>query len=261
MHSALYTGWVRHRRFEPREHAFRYAATQFYLDLDELPQLFDGVRGWSCNRRNLGWFRRADYLHPEQAPDLATAVREEVERQQGWSPQGPIRILTQLRMWGFCFNPVTLYYCFEPGAEHPSTILAQVNNTPWNERHCYVIPCHRQTGKSRVNFAKRFHVSPFNPMEMGYRWVSTAPGERLLVHMENWREERCHMDATLSLERREWSAARLQKTLWRQPWLAAKIPAAIYWQALKLWVKRVPVHPHTTATDVTRSRLLSRRSL
>lgn len=248
MHSAIYEGWVRHRRFIPRGHEFRYRSTLFYLDLDEVGQLFDGIFGWSYKRWNLGWFRREDYLDPN-IPDLGTAVRSEITRQMGSCPDGPIRMLTNLRLWGLCFNPVTLYYVFARESDRPSVILAQVNNTPWDERHCYVIPCNPATGKSRLGFAKAFHVSPFNPMDMHYRWVSTAPSEQLLVHMENYQDGDRHMDATLSLERKEWSPASLRRILWLQPWLTAKIPAAIYWQALKLWLKRVPLHSHQTAPE------------
>lgn len=253
MHSAIFQGWVRHRRFVPRMHEFRYAMTMFYLDLDELPELFDDVRGWSYNERNLGWFRRGDYLgDPEQ--DLASQVRAEVERQQGYCPKGAVRMLANVRIWGMCFNPVTLYYCFEPAGDKPSVILAQVNNTPWNERYCYVIPCSPRTGKARTGFAKNFHVSPFNPMDMNYRWVSSVPEEKLLVHMENWRAGERHMDATLNLERQTWSAQTLQSLLWRQPWMTAKVPAAIYWQALKLFIKRVPVYPHKDPAPISSPR-------
>lgn len=245
MFSALYHGTLRHRRFYPKTHEFSYSSTLFYIDLDELPQLFADVKGWSVNGKTLGRFCRADYLgDPKQA--LKLAVQTEVIRQTGECPQGPVRMLTNLRMWGFCFNPVTVYYIFHPNTERPAVILAQVNNTPWNERHCYVIPCDEETGKTKTGFAKQFHVSPFNPLHMTYQWVSNSPDENLVVHMENYQNDNCHMDATLTLVRLVWTPIALKKLLWQQPWLTLKVPVAIYWQAFKLLLKRVPVHSHKT---------------
>lgn len=247
MHSAIYQGTLRHRRFHPKGHEFTYRSTLFYLDLDELPHLFNGVRGWSYGGKTLGQCRRADYIGDAQT-ELKEAVRTEVMRQAGFCPQGAIRMLTNLRMWGFCFNPVTLYYVFEPAADKPSVILAQVNNTPWNERHTYLIPCDA-SGKTGTAFPKQFHVSPFNPLDMDYRWVSTAPGEQLVVHMENHRDNICHMDATLTLEYNPWSAQHLQRLLWQQPWLTLKVPLMIYWQAVKLFLKGVPVYTHASPAE------------
>ena len=247
MFSAIYQGKLRHRRFHPKAHAFSYDSTLFYLDLDELPHLFKGVKGWSLNGKTRGQFCRSDYLGDPNT-ELKEAVRAEVERQLGRCPQGAVRMLTNLRMWGFCFNPVTLYYLFEPNSEKPALILAQVNNTPWNERHSYVVSCD-DSGKTRTEFPKQFHVSPFNPLDMHYHWVSTAPDEHLLVHMENHRDGICHMDATLTLERQAWSAEQLQRILWRQPWLTLKVPVMIYWQALKLFLKGVPFYPHRSLRD------------
>ena len=247
MFSAIYQGKLRHRRFYPKAHAFSYESTLFYLDLDELPQLFKGVKGWSLEGTARGQFCRRDYLGDPDT-ELKEAVRAEVVHQWGHCPQGPVRMLTNLRMWGFCFNPVTLYYLFEPSVEKPALILAQVNNTPWNKRHSYIVPCD-DGGKTRTDFPKQFHVSPFNPLDMRYHWVSTSPSEKLLVHMENHREGICHMDATLTLERQGWSAEQLQRILWRQPWLTLKVPAMIYWQALKLFLKGVPFYPHRSLRD------------
>jgi DUF1365 family protein len=254
IHSAIYQGNLRHRRFHPKNHEFSYESTLFYIDLDELPWLFSGVRGWSLNRKNLGCFYRSDYLG-DPAISLKDAVQSKVYNLLGTCPQGAVRMLTNLRILGFCFNPVTLYYVFEPGADCPSVILAEVNNTPWNERHCYLVQCDASTGKAKENFEKHFHVSPFNPLDMHYRWVSSKPDAHLLVHMENHApplnntdtvavEQICHMDATLSLKRREWSASLLQRLLWLQPWAAIKIPCAIYWQAVRLFFKGVPVYSH-----------------
>lgn len=262
MHSAIYHGTLRHRRFIPKAHEFTYSSTLFYIDLDELPELFAKVRFWSLNKPNLGAFQRKDYLgytHNtlQETLPLKDAVRAEVTRIMGYCPMGPIRMLTNLRIFGFCFNPVTLYYVFTGDADKPSLILAQVNNTPWNERHSYVVMCDEETGKAKHVFDKAFHVSPFNPLDMQYHWVSTNPAEHLLVHMENHKQDaastvmQCHMDATLTLTRHPWTAKALQHILWRQPWLAIKVPIAIYWQALKLIVKGIPFYPHkkTDKTD------------
>jgi DUF1365 family protein len=269
MHSAIYRGTLRHRRFHPKRHEFSYQSTLFYIDLDELPQLFDGVRGWSLESRNLARFCRADYLGDPAVP-LKQAVQQEVGRQLGDCPNGPVRMLTNLRIWGFCFNPVTFYYLFDAQAQHPRVILAQVNNTPWNQRHCYALVCDPVTGKVNTAFDKQFHVSPFNPLGMRYRWVSTSPGDQLVVHMENHAapltatrdrpenpeavsESITHMDATLTLAREPWTSGSLQKVLWAQPWLAIKVPVAIYWQALKLLIKGAPVYSHSAAPTASSS--------
>lgn len=261
MHSAIYQGNLRHRRFFPKRHEFSYSSTLFYIDLDELPDLFSDVAGWSVNRANLGSFRRSDFLGDPALP-LKTAVHNEVNallaadnKSEVCCPNGAIRMLTNLRIFGFCFNPVTFYYLFNSGASQPAMILAQVNNTPWNERHTYLIHCDAKTGKANSQFDKNFHVSPFNPLDMEYHWVSSAPAESLLVHMENHSITKhkfevgkkgagCHMDATLKLQRKPWSKSLLQKILWLQPWAAIKVPVAIYWQALRLLIKGVPVYDH-----------------
>ncbi len=249
MHSAIYKGILKHRRFIPKRHEFSYSSTLFYIDLDELPHLFDKVTGWSLEAMNFGSFRRSDYLGNPELP-LVDEVRGKARELAGYCPDGAVRMLTNLRILGVCFNPVTFYYLFNRGQTHPELILAQVNNTPWNERHVYVVQCNSQTGKTDCTFAKTFHVSPFNPLAMEYRWVSTSPAENILVHMENHTanpgqgNDSLHMDATLSLKRYEWSASALRKILWSQPWAAIKVPFAIYWQALKLLVKRAPVYDH-----------------
>jgi DUF1365 family protein len=248
MHSAIYTGRLRHRRFFPKRHEFCYSSTLFYLDLDELPELFSDTFFWSINSKNLGAFQRADYLGDPQF-QLIDAVRNKARELAGYCPSGPVRMLTNLRIFGLCFNPVTFYYLFNANNTMPELILAEVNNTPWNERHVYLVRCN-SSGKTASTFAKEFHVSPFNPLAMEYRWVSTAPGESLLVHMENHgamaepATQGLHMDATLTLERQPWSSAALNKILLLQPWAAIKVPVLIYWQALRLFIKGAPLYDH-----------------
>jgi DUF1365 family protein len=255
--SAIYSGKLRHRRFFPKSHQFTYDACMFYLDLEELPKLFAKNKFWSFNRFNLGWFNRKDYFGDPSIP-LDQAVRDYVKQQLGYCPEGSIRLLTQLRVWGFCFNPVSLYFIFDKDADVPKYILAEVNNTPWNQRHSYLLACDAK-GKINTEFSKQFHVSPFN------HWISTAPDEQLVVHMENLQQSAegltRHMDATLTLKREQWSAKRLNTIVWAMPWLAIKIPVAIYWQALQLFIKRVPVYSHNIPSPSLNSHTKSLRGV
>ena len=138
MNSRIYKGWVEHRRMAPREHRFRYRMFMLYLDLAELPQLFDRTPFWSARRPALAWFKRSDYLGPAQVP-LDQAVRDLVAQRIGARPTGPIRLLTHLRYFGYSMNPVSFYYCFDPSGQTLETIVAEITNTPWKERHQYVL--------------------------------------------------------------------------------------------------------------------------
>jgi hypothetical protein len=164
--SRLYEGWVRHRRHAPTPHAFRYRLFQPYLDLDELPATLDGRLFWSARRPALAWFRRADHFGDPAVP-LAEAVRTEVARQTGARPTGPIGLLTHLRYFGYCFNPVSFYYCWDAAGASLEFLLAEVTNTPWGERHCYVVDLR---AGAPAPTPKAFHVSPFMGMDQEYRW-------------------------------------------------------------------------------------------
>jgi DUF1365 family protein len=214
-----------------------------YLDLAELPQVFDRTPLWSARRPALAWFKRSDYLGPATVP-LDRAVRDLVEQRTGSRPAGPIRLLTHLRYFGYCMNPVSFYYCFDAAGRAVETIVAEVTNTPWKERHQYVLPVVRADGAIRFEFDKRFHVSPFMPMDMRYQWSFNDPGDRLLVHMENFLGAERMFDATLALVRKPWSRARLVGLLAAYPLLTLKVVIAIHWQALRLWCKKTPVHTH-----------------
>jgi DUF1365 family protein len=230
----------------PVPHHFSYRLFMMYLDLDELPEVFRGRWFWSVRRPALARFRREDHFGDPGQP-LDESVRDLVERQTGCAPEGPVRMLTHLRYFGHVFNPVSFYYCFDRNDQFVETIVAEVNNTPWGERHCYVLPqsMNRGTGShARYHPDKVFHVSPFMEMDVDYDWRFNQPGERLTVHMENARHGEKVFDATLNLERREISAGSLARVLVLFPMVTVKVVVGIYWQALRLWLKSVPVHDH-----------------
>ena len=217
-----------------------------YLDLAELPDVFRGRWLWSARRPALAWFSRGDHLgNPTRSLD--ECVRDLVETQTGTRPTGPIRLLTHLRYFGYCFNPVSFYYCYDSNDQMVEVMVAEVNNTPWGERHCYVLPASRarRIGQaSNHRLTKEFHVSPFLPMDMEYRWRFVDPGRDLRVHMENHRDGHRVFDATLNLERRELSGASLARVLLRYPFATLAVILRIHWQAFRLWLKGAVFHPH-----------------
>ncbi|HEY5810194.1 MAG TPA: DUF1365 domain-containing protein, partial [Povalibacter sp.] len=184
MQTALYEGWVRHRRLHPTPHAFRYRLFMTYLDLAEIEEAFRGRWFWGTQPSALVRFRREDYLGDPDQP-LDHAVRERVAIATGSRPVGPIRLLTHLAHFGYSFNPVSFYYCFDRSGERLESIVAEITNTPWKERHTYVLHARKDDSSRTIHrqFAKEFHVSPFMPMDLQYDWRFSTPGRALAVHM------------------------------------------------------------------------------
>ncbi len=249
--SCIYEGWVRHRRYAPHAHVFRYRLYMMYLDLAEIDRVFAKRWLWSTRRRNVVEFRRSDYLGDPAIP-LDIAVRRRAAEVLGQEPAGPIRMLTQLRTFGHCFNPVTFYYCYREDGATLDCIVAEITNTPWKERHSYVLSVGAAVahgGALGWDFQKRFHVSPFLPMQRDYAWRLTPPEQTLRVHMDVLAGGTRDFDATLVLERRALTGMRLARMLLRFPAMSLRIVAAIHWQALLIFLRRNPVYDHPTNLD------------
>jgi DUF1365 family protein len=244
--SAVYEGWLRHRRFEPIGHSFRYRLFMAYLDLEELPDVLDPFPLGSARRAAPAHFRREDFMGDPNRP-LAECARDAVEARTGARPGGPVRLLANLRYFGHAFNPVCFYYCFDPSGKRVEAVVADVNNIPWGESHPYVLARGERRGAVlAARLDKELHVSPLMGMDQTYALRATEPGEELIVHIESNAagEKAKAFDATLSMHRRELSAALLARMLARYPAMSLQVVARIYSQALRLKLKGARYFPH-----------------
>jgi DUF1365 family protein len=246
--SAIYTGTLHHQRKSPKFHDFRYQVTFFYIDLAEVKRIFNlPLFFWDRFPRIFG-FNRNRYL--AGGASLDQTVRDLIFAKTAKKHEGPIRMLSQISYFGFCFNPVSFFYCFDRSGEHLEFIVAEVSNTPWNERKSYVFPCNRDDEQHRFEFKKDFHVSPFFPMNLEYVWIFKSPnprvGSSLNVLMEDWNDSRTErvFFANLVLNPQPMTRSNLFKNIVSFPFMTFKTFGAIYIQAMRLWIKKVPFYSH-----------------
>jgi DUF1365 family protein len=226
-----------------------------YLDLDELPGLFDRFWLWSSGRFNLAWFRRSDHFG-DASQSLKQSVRDKLYQHTGVWSEGPIRLLTHCRYFGFGFNPVSFYYCYDKDDTQVENIIAEVNNTPWGEQYCYVLTevddvagAHGPGKHKQYKPVKNFHVSPFMPMNINYDWRFNQPDQRLTVHMQNFIDADKLFDATLDLEYKPLTSMNMARVLIQYPVVTVKVVVGIYYEALRLLLKRIPFHDHPVNTE------------
>lgn len=256
--SCLYEGRVRHSRLATVRHAFEYRLYFAYLDLSEVETLFGRHGFWSTRRPAFAELRRSDHFGDPDIP-LDSAVRELIHERSGRHAPGPIRLLTNFRLFGYLMNPVSFYYCFDEHDERVEFVVAEVTNTPWRERHCYVLDLGNQEDSTtlRSDHRKELHVSPFLEMDMEYRWRLTAPGERLQIRIENFRSGQKLFDAHLALRRVPMTRGSLARMALRYPFLTIQIALQIYWQAFRLWWQGVPFVPHPRTSESRESNIAS----
>jgi DUF1365 family protein len=244
MGSALYVGKLRHRRFTPKAHSFSYPVFMAYLDIDRLPELMRVSRFSGYNRWNWTAYCERDHFGDAKL-SLRERLKMDAERNGIAMPDGPIFLLTHLRYFGYVFNPVSFYYCYDANG-NVATMMAEVNST-FGETHNYWLDGSNQqesTAANRYTTPKAMHVSPFMDMRMQYDWIFTPPGGRLVAHMSTVADGKAFFDATLELERRPWERRELHRVLAAYPLMTLRVIGGIHWEALRLWAKGVPVHTH-----------------
>jgi len=256
--SGLFVGTLRHRRFTPVEHAFTYPLFMALLDIDRVPELMRVSALTSVNRWNWASFDDRDHLGDPSRP-LRERLVVDAARHGIELPAGRIFLLTHLRYLGYCFNPVSFFYCFDP-AEQLQVILAEVSNTFGGSHHYWLRP-DPASRTFRAAATKSLYVSPFMPIDMEYAFAFTPPAGSLVAHMATLKSGSVCLDATLSLERRPWNAAEIRRALMRHPAMTVKVMTDIHWQALRLWWKGVPVVPRVTPDHVGEGAVQATRSV
>jgi uncharacterized protein len=242
--SCIYKGQVNHRRFEPHAHSFTYSLFMMYVDLEELPTLFNKHFALSHNKPGLAAFYRKDH-HGNESTSLADSIRSLVKQRTGDTIEGSIRLLTHFRYFGYVFNPISLYFCYDKNNVGVTHVVAEVTNTPWKQQHCYVLAGHTDGNTfTTPEHHKDFHVSPFMNMDMNYRWHIQIPNESLNVRIENIKDQSKLFDASINLKKLELTSSNLSKTLLNFPLMTIKVVSAIHFQALKLWLKGIKYVPH-----------------
>ncbi len=240
---AIYQGIIIHQRSSPKKHSFTYKTNMLYLDLDKIKEAFSDNFFWSYNKPNFASFYRSDF-YGEKNKTIKKSIQTLLLKKINLNHKGKVFLLTTIRFFGYSFNPVSFYYCFDE-TEKIQAIVTHITNTPWKEKYAYVHDCRNNSSMSKIfKFEKSFHVSPFMPMDINYNWVFTSPKDFLYVSMDNLLKNKLIFNATLKMTKRAWTAYTLNKILFLSIPMSIKAIILIYFNALILFIKKVKFYPH-----------------
>ena len=239
--SSLYVGSVMHRRLQPRMHRFRYKAFWFLLDVDELSELSSKLRWFSYNRANIFSFYDSDH-----GDGTRTSLRPQVELKLNEAGidfhGGRISLLCMPRTIGYCFNPISIFFCYSTDTAL-AAVIYQVHNT-FGERHSYVIQVSKQDATLHQRCQKLFYVSPFLDMGMRYDFRITGPDSRIAVGICASSSQKTVLNAVLTGARKNLTDRNLIWVFLKIPAITIKVIVAIYWEALRLWAKGIGLRKH-----------------
>jgi uncharacterized protein len=248
---AIYVGRLRHRRFQPKHHEFTYPIFMVCLDVDRIREMMSISALTGYNRWNWASFFDEDHFG-NPALTLRNRLALDAQAYLTSLPKGKVFLLTHLRYLGYNFNPVSFFFCKNPGGR-TECIVAEVNNT-FGETHNYWLSrCEGNGNSVQYRFQKEFHVSPFMEMNQQYDWTFASSGDSLIIQTNSFENGEHIFDATLKLEPREWNRKNLHAVLRSYPWMTLKVITAIHWHAVWLWLKNVPVVHHPGAGKFARA--------
>lgn len=245
--SGVYQGKVTHSRLGEKRHCFTYAISLFGFDIDDIDKMSHVSRLFGQKWFNLIRFRQQDYLKnklysPQGEPfSLRQRIEKTVVQLGGDWDGGKVFMLSQCRCLGLYFSPINFYYCYNLDG-NCKYMLAEVSNTPWNQRHYYLVPMQTEKTKSNRHITtKAFHVSPFMDLAMKYRWHLPEPQSEVHVAIDNINLQGKKVFAVnMTLHKKPENAFTLLKSWFSLPLGVIKVVSLIYWQALQLFAKRIP---------------------
>lgn len=249
MNSAFYVGRLAHARMTPKQHRFSYRVFMPFVDVDSISDITRRAAGWGSRGLAPARFVRSDFLGDERL-SVAEAVKQRIFEETEQHFEGQIFLLANWRYFGLQNNPIACYFCKGKTSQRLEFIIAEVTNTPWGERHSYVLPVNHEEALFQTEFKKELHVSPFHGMQQWYRWSSTVPDESLAIKLTNLEGGERVFHASLTLTRLPVTRLTGLSLLARFPFETAKVTVGIYWQALVLFLRRVPLFAHPKNNSV-----------